>query len=86
MGPLIYLNDQMKMTVQIGLTFLRGRAGTGVEHVGVVMAGSLMGILPMLLLYSFGQKYFIKGLARAGLKGPRSLINVLSPWKAFFSP
>jgi multiple sugar transport system permease protein len=68
-GPLIYLNDQMKMTVQIGLTFLRGRAGTGVEHVGVVMAGSLMGILPMLLLYSFGQKYFIKGLARAGLKG-----------------
>jgi multiple sugar transport system permease protein len=68
-GPLIYLNDQMKMTVQIGLTFLRGRAGTGVEHVGVVMAGSLMGILPMLILYSFGQKYFIKGLARAGLKG-----------------
>ena len=68
-GPLIYLNDQMKMTVQIGLTYLRGRAGTGVEHVGVVMAGSLMGILPMLILYSFGQKYFIKGLARAGLKG-----------------
>jgi multiple sugar transport system permease protein len=68
-GPLIYLNDQMKMTVQIGLTFLRGRAGTGVEHVGIVMAGSLMGILPMLILYSFGQKYFIRGLARAGLKG-----------------
>jgi multiple sugar transport system permease protein len=68
-GPLIYLNDQMKMTVQIGLTYLRGRAGTGVEHVGIVMAGSLMGILPMLLLYSFGQKYFVKGLARAGLKG-----------------
>jgi len=68
-GPLIYLNTQSKMTVQIGLTYLRGRAGTGVEHVGIVMAGSLLGILPMLLLYSFGQKYFIRGLARAGLKG-----------------
>jgi multiple sugar transport system permease protein len=68
-GPLIYLNSQMKMTVQIGLTFLRGRAGTGVESVGIIMAGSLLGILPMLLLYSFGQKYFIRGLARAGLKG-----------------
>jgi ABC-type glycerol-3-phosphate transport system permease component len=68
-GPLIYLNSQMKMTVQIGLTYLRGRAGTGVEHVGIVMAGSLLGILPMLLLYSIGQKYFIRGLARAGLKG-----------------
>jgi len=68
-GPLIYLNSQLKMTVQIGLAYLRGRAGTGVEHVGIIMAGSLLGILPMLLLYSFGQKYFIRGLARAGLKG-----------------
>jgi multiple sugar transport system permease protein len=68
-GPLIFLNSQLKMTVQIGLAFLRGRAGTGVEHVGIIMAGSLLGILPMLLLYSFGQKYFIRGLARAGLKG-----------------
>ncbi len=68
-GPLIYLNSQSKMTVQLGLTFLRGRAGTGVEHVGIIMAGSLLGLLPMLLLYSFGQKYFIRGLARAGLKG-----------------
>ena len=69
LGPLIYLNTQSKMTVQIGLTYLRGRAGTGVEHVGIVMAGSLIGILPMLLLYAFGQKYFIRGLSRAGLKG-----------------
>jgi ABC-type glycerol-3-phosphate transport system permease component len=68
-GPLIYLNSQLKMTVQIGLTFLRGRAGTGVEKYGVVMAGSLLGLLPMLLLYSFGQKYFVKGLNRTGIKG-----------------
>ena len=68
-GPLIYLNSQMKMTVQIGLTYLRGRAGTGIEQYGVVMAGSLMGLLPMLLLYAFGQKYFIRGLARTGIKG-----------------
>ncbi len=68
-GPLIYLNSQMKMTVQIGLTYLRGRAGTGIEQYGVVMAGSLLGLLPMLLLYAFGQKYFVKGLARTGIKG-----------------
>jgi ABC-type glycerol-3-phosphate transport system permease component len=68
-GPLIYLNSQSKMTVQLGLTFLRGRAGTGVEQFGIVMAGSLLGLLPMLILYSFGQKYFIRGLARSGIKG-----------------
>ncbi len=67
--PLIYLNTQMKMTVQLGLAFLRGRAGTGVEKYGIVMAGSLLGILPMLILYAIGQKYFVQGLARAGMKG-----------------
>jgi multiple sugar transport system permease protein len=68
-GPLIYLSTQEKMTVQLGLAFLRGRAGTGVEKYGIVMAGSLLGILPMFILYIVGQKYFIQGLARAGLKG-----------------
>ena len=69
LSPLIYLNTQSNMTVPLGLAFLRGRAGTGIEKYGIVMAGSLLGILPMLILYSFGQKYFIQGLTRTGLKG-----------------
>lgn len=69
LGPLIYLNTQEKMTVQLGLAFLRGRSGTGVEKYGIIMAGSLLGVLPMLTLYAIGQKYFIQGLVRAGMKG-----------------
>jgi multiple sugar transport system permease protein len=57
------------MTVALGLTYLRGRAGTGVEKVGVIMAGAMLGVVPMLILYTYGQKYFIQGLARTGLKG-----------------
>jgi multiple sugar transport system permease protein len=57
------------MTVALGLTYLRGRAGTGVEKMGVIMAGSMLGVIPMLILYTFGQRYFIQGLARTGLKG-----------------
>lgn len=68
-GPLIYLSSQEKMTVALGLTYLRGRAGTGVEKVGVIMAGAMLGVIPMLILYTYGQKYFIQGLARTGLKG-----------------
>ena len=68
-GPLIFLNTQEKMTVTLGLTYLQGRAGTGGGRWGVIMAGSLLGVIPMLLLYAFGQKYFVQGLARAGLKG-----------------
>ena len=47
----------------------RSRAGTGIGQVGVIMAGSMLGVVPMLILYGFGQKYFIQGLARTGLKG-----------------
>lgn len=69
-GPLIYLNSQDKMTVTLGLTYLRGRTGTsGGGSWGIIMAGSLLGVIPMLILYSVGQKYFVQGLARAGLKG-----------------
>ena len=68
-GPLIYLTTQEKMTVTLGLAYLRGRGGTGVSTIGVIMAGSLLIIIPMLILYGFGQKYFVQGLARTGLKG-----------------
>ena len=68
-GPLIYLTTQAKMTVTLGLAYLRGRGGTGVSTIGVIMAGSLLIIIPMLILYGFGQKYFVQGLARSGLKG-----------------
>jgi multiple sugar transport system permease protein len=69
LGPLIYLNDQALYTVQIGLAMLKGRAGTGIGQMGIIMAGSLMGAIPMLILYALGQKYFIQGLARTGMKG-----------------
>lgn len=68
-GPLIYLNSQTKMTLTLGLTLLRGRSGSGGGHWGVIMAGSLIGVAPMLVLYFVGQKYFVQGLARTGLKG-----------------
>ncbi|MCX6047660.1 MAG: carbohydrate ABC transporter permease [Chloroflexi bacterium] len=68
-SPLIYLSTQEKMTVALGLAYLRGRAGTGVGTIGIIMAGSMLVSIPMLLLYGFGQRYFIQGLARTGLKG-----------------
>jgi multiple sugar transport system permease protein len=68
-GPLIYLNTQTKMTVQLGLAYLRGRSGTGVERFGTIMAGSFLGLVPTLLLYFIGQKHFVQGLTRSALKG-----------------
>lgn len=68
-GPLIYLNTSDKMTLAIGLTYLRGRSGSTAGHLGIEMAGALVGVIPMLVLYFIGQRYFVQGLARMGLKG-----------------
>ena len=69
LGPLIYLNNPDLYTVQRGLAMLMGRAGTGLDRRGIIMAGSLLGMLPMLVIYLFGQRYFIRGLSRSGIKG-----------------
>ncbi len=69
LGPLIYLNDPQLYTVQRGLSQLTGRSGTGIDRRGIIMAGSLLGMLPMLVIYLFGQRYFIQGLTRSGSKG-----------------
>jgi multiple sugar transport system permease protein len=69
LGPLIYINNPDLYTVQRGLSLLLGRAGTGIDRRGISMAGALLGMLPMLTMYLFGQRYFITGLTRSGIKG-----------------
>jgi multiple sugar transport system permease protein len=69
LGPLIYINNPDLYTVQRGLSLLLGRAGTGIDRRGISMAGALLGMLPMLTMYLFGQRYFISGLTRSGIKG-----------------
>ena len=69
LGPLIYINNPNLYTVQRGLSLLLGRAGTGIDRRGISMAGALLGMLPMLTMYLFGQRYFISGLTRSGIKG-----------------
>jgi multiple sugar transport system permease protein len=69
LGPLVYLNNPDLFTVQRGLAMLTGRSGTGVDRRGIIMAGSLLGMLPILIIYLFGQRYFIQGLTRSGIKG-----------------
>ena len=69
LGPIIYLNNPDLYTVQRGLSMLMGRAGTMIDRRGIIMAGALLGMVPMLALYIFGQRYFINGLTRSGIKG-----------------
>jgi multiple sugar transport system permease protein len=65
-GPLIYLNEFKKYPLALGLNLLRGRGGTDWN---MLMAASLMAVIPVLVLYFFAQKHIIGGIASVGLKG-----------------
>lgn len=66
MGPLIYLNDPNKFTVSLGLSFFQGARETSWD---LLMAGSLMSMIPPMILFFLAQRRLLGGLAATGLKG-----------------
>jgi multiple sugar transport system permease protein len=72
MTPLIYLRDQAAFTVPLGLKTLLDRfnsSGGGVGDYQVIMAGTLLMVIPMVILFAFFQRYFIEGISTQGRKG-----------------
>jgi multiple sugar transport system permease protein len=64
--PIVYITDKTKMTVTGGLSFFQ--TAFHVEW-GPLMAGSLLSLLPTLVLYAFAQRYFVQSVIGAGVKG-----------------
>ncbi|MCT4782610.1 MULTISPECIES: carbohydrate ABC transporter permease [Exiguobacterium] len=59
LGPLLYLNDETKYTLQLGLQVFKSEANT---QWNLLMAGSLIVLLPVIVLFFIFQKYFIEGM------------------------
>lgn len=66
MGPLIYLNSDTKFTIQLGLASFRNSFATRYD---LIMAGSMLALIPVLIIYIVCQKYIVKGIVMSGLKG-----------------
>jgi multiple sugar transport system permease protein len=65
--PLIFLNSPEQFTVPLGLVALRGYMGTG--SISVVLAGVVIALLPVVLVFVLAQRYLIEGIALTGIKG-----------------
>lgn len=63
--PLVVLRSPELQTLPVALAGLQGQYTTQWD---IVMAGSVISILPMLAIYLFAQKYVIQGVANTGLK------------------
>ncbi len=64
--PSIFLIDKESYTLSLALSQFQSKLG-GVDW-GTLMAASLIMIIPVLVLFFFCQKYFVKGVAMSGLK------------------
>jgi multiple sugar transport system permease protein len=66
MGPLLYLNDQSKFTISLGLKMFLSMFRA---EWNILMAASTLAVLPLIVLFFMAQRYFIEGLTMGGLKG-----------------
>lgn len=65
LNPLIYVRELDQLTLTIGLSFFQNQYG---GKWTLMMAGAVVSILPILLIFFFAQKYFIQGIAMTGVK------------------
>jgi multiple sugar transport system permease protein len=64
--PLVTIYKESAFTLQLGLMSFQG---SHVNDTNLLMAGNVMSMLPMLILFIAAQRYFVRGIATQGLKG-----------------
>jgi multiple sugar transport system permease protein len=65
-NPIIYLRDVQSFTLTAGLSLFQG------QYVGrwpLLMAGALVSVVPMIVLFVIAQRHFVRGIALTGIKG-----------------
>ncbi len=65
--PLIYIRSMDKQVLAVALNMFRGAYGNA--NYQFMMAVSLLVLLPVLLVFFFGQRLFVRGIALTGIKG-----------------
>ncbi|MBN2004236.1 MAG: carbohydrate ABC transporter permease [Anaerolineae bacterium] len=66
MGPLIYLNTQSLKTIQLGLRMFIMQYSA---NYALIMAASLVSLIPVITLFLSFQQFFVEGVASTGIKG-----------------
>ena len=66
LGPVIYISSDVKFTVLMGLNSFRNSFSTRYD---LIMAGSIMALIPVVILFICCQKYIVRGIVMGGVKG-----------------
>jgi multiple sugar transport system permease protein len=63
----MFLTSDENFTLPLGLVTLQGYLGSG--SISVVLAGVVLSLIPVLVIFFFGQRYLIEGILRGAIKG-----------------
>lgn len=66
MGPMIYFNSTNMKTIQLGIRMFISQYST---EYGLVMATSVLSLVPVFIIFLCCQKFFVQGIASSGIKG-----------------
>ena len=66
MGPLIYLNSTELKTIQLGIRMFITQYGA---EYALIMAASVLSLIPVLVIFVLCQKWFVEGITAGGVKG-----------------
>ena len=61
----IYIDDPAKYTISIGLSMFRGALKA---DWAAIMCGAVLSFIPGLIIFLFGQRYFVEGIVMTGMK------------------
>lgn len=65
MGPLLYINEEGKQTIQIVLNSFISEYTANWQY---MLAGSVLALIPTVVMFVFAQRYLVEGIAYTGLK------------------
>jgi multiple sugar transport system permease protein len=66
MGPMIYFDSNYNKTIPLGIRMFLGQYST---EYGLIMAASVVSLVPVFVVFLFFQRFFVEGIASTGLKG-----------------
>ena len=66
MGPLMYLNSEKLKTIQVGIRMFISQYSA---EYSLIMAASLLSLIPVLIIFLSLQRFFVEGVAATGIKG-----------------
>jgi len=67
MGPLIYLSSTRKLPLSVGLANFKAAYGGTPWH--LMMAASLIAVVPLIIIFFALNRYFVQGVVVSGVKG-----------------